>query len=169
MIAIAPPESLVHVLKPWSDFYSHSKGAETIVTFLHIGGLLLAGGLAVAADRSSLRALRFPARQRAEQMKELAAVHRWVLTGLTIVALSGLLLLTSDIETFFGSWIFWTKMGLVVLLLINGFMMTRVENGLALDAGDASPHWATLKRTAVSSLALWFTITLAGLALVNFS
>jgi hypothetical protein len=169
MLLITPPESLVNLLKPWADFYSHSKAAETVVTFLHIGGLLLAGGLAIAADRASLRALRLPVGQRETQMRELAAVHRWVLTGLTFVVVSGLLLLTADIETFFGSWIYWTKMGLVVLLLINGLIMTRVENGLAVDASDASPHWRTLKRTSVSSLVLWFSITFAGLALVNFS
>jgi hypothetical protein len=169
MIAIAPPESLVQLLKPWGDFYSHSKTAETCVTFLHIGGLLLAGGLAIAEDRSNLRALRLPTVDRGHQMKELASVHKWVLIGLTIVVLSGVAMLASDIETFFGSWIYWTKMGLVVLLLLNGLMMTRVERGLALDGSDGSPHWATLRRTAVSSLVLWFAITLAGLALVNFS
>lgn len=169
MTLIAPPEALVQLLKPWADFYSHSKAAVTVVTFLHVGGMLLAGGLAIGADRASLRALRLPAHDRGTQMRELAAIHKLVLTGLTIVALSGLLLLAADIETFFGSWIFWTKMGLVVLLLLNGLMMTRVENGLSADASEASPHWATLKRTSVSSLALWFAITFAGMALVNFS
>jgi len=166
---ITPPEALVNLLKPWADFYSHSKPAETVVTFLHIGGTLLAGGLAIAADRSSLRVLRLPAAQRTTQMKELAALHATVLGGLTIVVLSGLALLAGDLETFFGSWIYWTKMGLVVLLLLNGLVMTRVENGLAADASEASPHWRTLKRTSVSSMVLWFVITLAGVALVNFS
>ena len=169
MTIITPPEALVTLLKPWADFYGHSKAAETVVTFLHIAGTLLAGGLAIAADRASLRALRLPAAQREAQMKELAALHTTVIAGLTVVVLSGLALLASDIETFFGSWIYWTKMGLIVLLLINGLIMTRVENGLAADASDASPHWRTLKRTSVSSLVLWFVITFAGAALVNFS
>ncbi|HEY5061064.1 MAG TPA: DUF6644 family protein [Gemmatimonadaceae bacterium] len=166
---ITPPESLVQLLKPWADFYSHSKVAETVVEFLHIGGLLLAGGLAIAADRSTMRALLLPVSERPLHMMELASVHRWVLTGLTVIVVSGLALLTADIETFFGSWIFWTKMGLVILLLINGFMMTRIESVLALEPDDQSPQWAKLRRVATSSLALWFTIALAGVALVNLT
>ena len=162
-------DSLVHILKPWADFYSHSKGTETIVQFLHIGGLLLAGGFAIAADRTTLRALRATASERTYAMKELATVHRWVLTGLTIVALSGVALLTADIETFFGSWIFWTKETLVVALLINGYLITRTERLLAKDASERSPHWNALRRTAVTSLGLWFTITLAGIGLVNLA
>jgi hypothetical protein len=164
-----PPESIVQLLKPWNDFYSHSKTTETIVLFLHIGGLLLAGGLAIAADRGTLRALRAAVADRAVHVRELAAVHRWVLTGLTAVVLSGVALLTSDIETFFPSWLYWTKMAFVVLLLINGLMMTRVEQGLARDPSETSPHWRALHRTAVSSLALWFIITALGVALANFS
>ena len=164
---IAPPESLVAMLKPWNDFYSHSKPAATVVVFLHTAGLLLAGGFAIAADRSTLRALRLGAEARVQPMKELAAVHRWVITGLAIIVTSGLALLASDIETFWGSWIYWVKMTLVVLLLINGLMMTRTEASLASDASDASPHWHSLRRTAVTSLMLWFTITLLGVALAN--
>ncbi len=166
---MTPPETLVQLLKPWNDFYSHSKTTETIVLFLHIGGLLLAGGLAIAADRGTLRAVRIAAGERAVHLRELAAVHRWVLTGLTVVVLSGVALLTSDIETFFPSWIYWTKMAFVVLLLINGFMMTRVERSLETDPSEASPHWRALHRVAVSSLFLWFIITAFGVALANFS
>ncbi|HTE44933.1 MAG TPA: DUF6644 family protein [Gemmatimonadaceae bacterium] len=166
---MTPPESLIHFLKPWADFYSHSKTAATIVTYLHVAALLLAGGLAIATDRGSLRALRVAAGEREHYMKELATVHKWVLAGLTLLVASGVALLTADIETFFGSWIFWTKMGLVILLLINGYMMTRTERLLAQDASENSPHWGSLRRVAVTSLGLWFTIALAGIALVNFS
>ena len=163
------PEALVHMLKPWNDYYSHSKGTETVVQYLHIGGLVLAGGLAVSADRGTLRALRIAAADRTHYTRELGAVHRWVLTGLTIVVLSGIALLASDIETFFGSWMFWTKMTLVALLLLNGLQMTRVEAALRQDASDASPHWPKLRRTAITSLVLWFIITAFGVSLVNLA
>lgn len=161
------PEALVNLFQPWNDYYSHSKPAETIVQYLHIGGLVLAGGLAIAADRGTLRAMRIAAADRSHYTRELGAVHRWVLTGLTIVVLSGLALLASDIESFFGSWIFWTKMGLVLLLLLNGLRMTRIEAALRTDPTDTSPNWLRLRRTAITSLVLWFIITAFGVSLVN--
>ena len=136
---------------------------------MHIGGLLLAGGFAIGADRSTLRALRAGGSARTQALTEQSAIHRWVIGGLAIIVLSGLALVTSDIETFWGSWLYWLKMTLVALLLLNGLMMTRTEAALAGDASDASPHWPSLRRRAVTSLTLWFAITLAGVALANFS
>jgi hypothetical protein len=163
------PEFIVQLLKPWNNFYSHSKMAETVVQSLHIGGVLMAGGLAISADRGTLRALRAPAPDRAFPMRELAAVHQWVLTGLTIVVISGLGMLTADIETFFGSWVYWTKMVLFVVLLVNGLVIVRTEAELRADPHEQSPHWARLRLRALTSIGLWFTITVLGVALVNLS
>jgi hypothetical protein len=166
---ITPPSALVDLLKPWSDFYGHSKLTETIVVFVHVGGLLLGGGIAVASDRATLRALARPSEDRAAQRHELSTAHRMVLTGIVLIALSGVALVTSDIETFWGSPIYWTKMALVVALLANGFMITRAEAALHHDDSDGARGWRTLHRTSVASLGLWFSITALGIALVNFS
>jgi uncharacterized membrane protein len=166
---ITPPAALVAFLKPWADFYGDSKAAVTLVTFLHIGGLLLAGGFAIAADRSTLRTLKLAAADRVGHLRELAAMHRWVLTGIAVIALSGVALVTADIEAVWASWIYWTKMGLVVLLLVNGFVMTRTEQALSRDPSETSPKWRTLHRVAVNSLMLWFAIAALGVALVNYS
>lgn len=166
---MSAPEALVQLTKSWNEFYSHSKTAETIVTFFHVGGLLLGGGAAVASDRATFRALRGEAEHRGHHLRELGAVHPFVLTGLAITFISGILLFASDVDTFFSSWIFWVKMALIVVLLVNGLWMTRAEKALRVDAGLESPAWGSLHRTAVSSIALWFLITLAGVALVNVS
>jgi hypothetical protein len=166
---IAPPVVLVDLFKPWNHLYSSNKLVVTLVTFLHTGGLLLAGGFAIAADRTTLRALARPAAERAHAMRELAAVHRWVITGLTVIVISGLLQLTSDIETFWGSWIFWTKMGLVACLLANGYGMTKLEKDLERDASETAPAWRALHRVSIASLVLWFTTAFAGIALENLA
>src|ERR1700759_4636375 len=133
---ISPPTALVDLLKPWSDFYGHSKLTETIVVFTHIGGLLFGGGIAIANDRATLRALARPVEDRAAQRHELSTAHRAVLVGITLIALSGVALVTSDIETFWGSPIYWTKMALVVALLLNGVLITRAETALDHDDSD---------------------------------
>jgi uncharacterized membrane-anchored protein len=166
---MTPPAALVSLLKPWADFYGDSKAAETIVTFLHLGGLLLAGGLAIAADRHTIRALRLASEDRHGHLRELATVHRWVLSGLTLIVASGVALVAADIETFWASPLYWIKMTLVVVLLYNGFVMTRVEHMLARDASEDSPGWRKLHRVAVRSLLLWFTTAAFGVALVNYS
>ena len=166
---IAVPQFLVNAFAPWNELYSHSSAIETIVQFMHIGGLLFAGGLAIAADRGSLRAMRVAAANRTTHLEELAAVHRWVLTGLTLVVVSGFLLLTADIEAFFGSPVYWVKMVLVILLLANGYWMTKAEQALRADPSDDSPAWSRLHRAAIRSLVLWFTVTLAGITLVNMA
>ncbi len=163
------PEFVVHLLKPWNHFYSHSKVTETVVQSMHIGGVLMAGGLAISADRGTLRALRTPVSDRVFPMRELAAVHRWVLTGLTIVVISGLGMLAADIETFFGSWIYWTKMALFVVLLVNGLVIVRTEGELRADPGESSPHWGRLRGRALTSIVLWFVITVFGVSLVNLT
>jgi uncharacterized membrane protein len=166
---LAPPETLVTLAAPWAKFYGHSKIAATIVEFLHIAPLVVAGGLAIALDRSTLRLDHDEPGARERHLVELGAVHRVVLTGLAISLLSGLALFASDMETFWGSWIFWLKMALVVLLLVNGGMMTRVERVLRASGGTRDDDWRRLRSVAVASVTLWLTITLAGVALTNLA
>ena len=87
----------------------------------------------------------------------------------SISVLSGLALLTSDIETFWESKIFWVKMLLVFFLLANGAMMQGVEKKLAIDSSPTSPYWGRLRTNAIASIALWLTVTFAGLTLLNFA
>src|SRR5262249_31006791 len=127
---IAPPEALVKLFEPWNKFYSDSKFAETVVMFAHTGALVVAGGIAVATDRSTLRASKWGEAALAHHLEELAVLHRVVVTGLVVTVISGLMMFAADVETFWGSWIFWVKMGLVAILLGNGALMMGVEKKL---------------------------------------
>ena len=161
--------TLARLAEPWAHAYAGSKLLAVVVTFAHIASLLLAGGLAVATDRATLRALRLAAAERGRHLEELAGVHRMVVGGIALSLVTGVLLFATDVELFLGSWVFWVKMVMILALLANGYAMTRAERVLRADAAETSPAWEQLRRAALVSTALWYTITLAGVALVNSS
>ena len=45
-----------HFAEPWATAYDNSKLLMNGVMFGHVGGFLIAGGLAIAADRAVIRA-----------------------------------------------------------------------------------------------------------------
>lgn len=164
---IAPPAALVSLFEPWASFYNDSKLAETLVTFAHVGGLVVGGGIAIAADRVTLRLQSDVDRRR--HVLEVAGLHRTVVMSLVVVALSGLMLFAADVETFWGSWIFWAKMALVLLLLVNGARMQRVERVATAEPVVSAAHWSALRGTAWTSISLWLAVTLLGVALLNYA
>ena len=155
---IDAPQSLVDAFQGWAHLYSKTKLVSMAVTYVHFAGLLLGGGAAVAADLETLRAAMEADPVRAEHLQFLGSVHVIALAGLGLLAGSGILMLLADIETFWASRAFWTKMTLVVLLLANGLIMRRAEH-LAGTAPDRA--WPHLKWSSIVSLVLWFAIVLA--------
>ena len=165
---IAPPAALVQLVEPWSALYSDSTVIPTLVVFGHIAALVFAGGLAITLDRATLRAARGPAEFRWRQLEELRAAHRLVVVGIGLSVVTGVLLFAADLETYFGSWIYWTKMALIVMLLLNGYLMTRVEGRISSTPNAADDAgWKQLRTNAIVSLVLWFSIAFAGVALVK--
>ena len=63
-------------------------------------------------------------------------MHRLVVGGLVLSIATGLLLFASDVETFLRSWVFWLKLGMICVLLGNGYAMTRAEKALREDAAE---------------------------------
>jgi hypothetical protein len=164
---LATPAILTHAVAPWVRFYSDSKAASTIVTFLHIAPIVVGGGLGISLDRSTLRVSSDDRAARERHLVELGAVHRWVIGALALSFLSGLALLASDLDTFLGSWVFWVKLGLIALLLANGAMMTRVERTLRESESGTGDTWRRLRMVAITSLTLWLAITFAGVVLTS--
>lgn len=163
-----PPAALVELVEPWSRLYSDSTLIPVVVVFGHIAALVFAGGLAVTLDRATLRAARGPAEFRWRQLDELASAHRLVVTGLGLSVITGVMLFTADVETYFASWVYWTKMTLIVLLATNGYVMTRLESRIRSMPNATDPEgWRRLRWTAIASLVLWFAVALAGVTLVK--
>lgn len=163
----ATPDALAQLAAPWAKFYSHSKVASTVVTFLHIAPIVVGGGLGIAIDRSTLRLPHDDPGARERHLAELGSAHGLVLGALALSFVSGIALLAADLDTFLGSWVFWAKMALIVLLLANGAWMTRVEAALRRHGNATEDPWKRLRVAAITSLTLWLAVTFAGVVLAN--
>jgi hypothetical protein len=161
---VTMPAPLAALIAQWVALYSGHAALRTVVIFAHVGALVGAGGCAIAADRATLLASRRDEAERRLQVEALAGTHQVVIAGLALILASGLLMFAADVETFLSSRVFWIKMGLIVLLLANGGALTAAERRATRGDQDA---WDWLRLTAFASLALWLSITFAGVALTN--
>lgn len=153
------PGWFVSLTAAWAQVYSNHAALRIGVTFCHFAGLMAGGGLAVAADRATLRLVAASEIARVTHLQELHAIHRVVIGGLVLMVTSGVLMAAADLDAVTVSVVFWTKMALVALLIANGIAMQRAEH-----AATSSPDvaWPRLHRAAIVSLVLWFLIVLAG-------
>jgi len=152
------------LLVDWGSFYSNHALARTLITFAHIGGLVAAGGAAMTVDRGLLLSSRRTNESGRAQLAATRSTHGFVLWGLVLVTVSGLLLFAADVDTFWASRVFWIKIGLIALLVANGIALMWSERRAS--SGDTSA-WRTLRWTAAASITLWMLTTLAGVALLN--
>jgi hypothetical protein len=159
--------TLVSVCEPWATLYGGSTPLSVSLTFAHLGSMMVGGGLALAADRTVLRAGTpdTPA-ARLAVADAVGDVHRPVVAALVISAISGGLQLAADLETLAVSKVMWVKIGLLLLLGVNGFLMLRNEQGVR-EAAGAVPAFRALRVRAITSVVLWLAITLAGVGLMQ--
>ena len=82
---------------------------------------------------------------------------RVVVAGLTLIVISGLLMLAADLDTFLHSRVFWIKMTLIVLLLINGALLTAAPATapgapleVVVDEGAIAPKFTDTQAQAVA-------------------
>jgi hypothetical protein len=166
-------EQIAGWCEPWNHAFAHSKWISGSVTGAHIIALLFGGGFAIAADRLTLRAHSRDRAVRISQLREVQAVHPPVLAGLAVLFISGVLLALSDVETFLPSPVFWIKLALVALLLVNGGLLTGTERALNAAVSAAEPPageealWSRARTLAWSSIALWTATAVAGIVLSN--
>jgi len=117
------------LLTRWAHLYGHTPVSAT-VTYLHLVGILMRGGVAVAADRASLR-LSPTTPDWSQELARLASVHRWVVGGLALIFASG--------------------------LLGNGYIRMRAETALRQGVGAG---WSGFRRASLAGLVLWLVAAL---------
>lgn len=157
---MTPPALFSGVLTWWSALYSDHHAVSVTVRFLHLAGLVVGGGTALAADRHLIAAVSQDAAARRVALALAGASHRVVVPALALMVVTGLLMATADLETFLNSRLFWFKMGVVGLLLTNGALLVLAERAALRDGGD--PGWARLRLVSAASLTLWLLALLAG-------
>ena len=165
-------KSIEHFFSPWEAAYSDSNALSTTVTALHLIGMLIGGGLAIAADRATLRISAEEPGERERHLGELNAIHRPVLIALSLLFVTGVAMVTSDLKTFLTSPVLWVKLGLVALLVFNGVVLERTESALRRSDGDAADSqppalWGRLRFAAICSISLWIATLVAGTVLVS--
>jgi hypothetical protein len=147
-------------LQWWSGYYADHSAVSGAIRYLHLTGIVVGGGTALAADRLILTA---PVADRARVLAAIAEAHRAVVPSLVGIAATGALMFAADTETFLASTTFAVKIAAVGLLAINGGALTWAERQ-ATTAGPARA-WARLRATAGASTALWLGILLLGVLL----
>lgn len=174
-------DSLIALTQPWADLYASSTPLSTSVLVLHILGLFVGGGIALGTDRRVLRAHPGAGPDTGEAYlaaaEDLKAAHGVVLIALCLTVVSGLALATADVGTFATSPLFWSKMTLFAVLLINGTLMRRAETRviaaarstmeLAIDGSDPALPWEALRRFAWISSGCWMGLVVLGVILGN--
>jgi hypothetical protein len=161
--------------EPWRRVYSQSPFLSTLILFGHLGGLLAAGGLTVAAECATLRLDPRCDADRRRHFADLLRLRAPVGSAFGVALLSGALLFFADVEAFAVSRIFWAKMLLVAMLVANTIVTARLDDALIRDGdageldafGAGARRWRRRRAGAIASATLWFALVLAGAALVS--
>ena len=151
------------LVSTWADWYGDSVALSTAVTTLHLGGMLLGGGLAIAADRATLKALD-RRRGLAEYLDSLESLHRPVLIGLVLTVITGVGMLFADLSALIDSPLFWVKMGMLLVLMANGAVLRSAARRLRTHTAS-EPIRRRLRASAIASGVLWFTLLVLGATL----
>jgi hypothetical protein len=154
---MALPDILIRAVTGWASFYGDHRAVSVTIRYLHLAGLLVGGGTALALDRRVLAARRLLEPERRAVLDALRGSHRVVVPAFCLVVFTGALMTASDTATFFASRLYWAKMGLVTLLLANGAGLLLAETRARRSNG-----WTWLGVASAASFALWLIILYVG-------
>lgn len=144
---------------PVAQAIRHSAKLIALIESIHLIGLTLLLGTILMVDLSLLGAGigRSPVSRIARELRG------WTTAGLVVMLLSGPVLLSSEAIRCYRTPAFWIKMALLAIAVIFHFTIHQKVAG-------AEPPAARLaaRCTACLSLALWFSVALAGKAIAIF-
>ncbi len=144
----------------WSEYYSNHRAVSVLIRFLHLAALVSAAGPALAADQRILTAAKRGGRNREEILAALQPLHVRIVVCLSIVAATGILMTAADLATFLSSWLYWTKMSLVTLLVANGVLIIAAERRVG--RLGVTTGWRRLTIASGLSALLWLAILYVG-------
>jgi len=134
---------------------SPSIWAYTTILSLH------AMGLAIVVGINTMVALRLIGYVPEIPIAKLRQLYPWMYLGFTVNAASGLSLLAANLTNDLHNWMFFVKLSMIALAMIN-LEMTRMrvfDHPLVVN-GTGVP--AAAKRFAIASIALWTLAIIAG-------
>jgi hypothetical protein len=144
---------------PLAQTIRHSASLIALLEIIHLIGLALLIGTILMVDLSllGLGIGRQPVSRIARELNLFTAL------GLTIMLVSGPLILTSEAVRCFKTPAFWVKMALLAIAITFHFTIHR----RVTLAEPPEPH-PNARMVASLSLALWFGVALAGKAIAIF-
>lgn len=154
--------AVTDLLAWWSGYYSDHAAVAGTIRYLHLAGIVVGGGTALAADRLVLAARSTPAGKE-RILATLAEAHRIVLPCLAAVAITGALMVAADAATFLASRTYAVKMAGVGLLVANGGALRYAEREIR-KTGTARA-WVRLAIAARLSTGLWLLVLMLGVLL----
>jgi len=168
---IVPDVATVDALaEPWQKLYAHSTLVATLVLFGHVAGLLVAGALTYSTEMGALRLDPADDGARRRYLRVASHTRSVIARALAVAMVSGFLLFLADLEAFAVSRVFWTKMLLVVLLLVNAAVASHLDARLLREADVARAQdgfWRRRRVSAWTTAVLWFALVLSGSALAS--
>lgn len=144
-----------------TEFFTFVRGSwyfYPAVMSTHLAGIGLFGGMIAALD---LRLLGLALRQR--PVADVVQQLRWLKRiGFVLVATCGILMLGSKAEEYYYNAFFRTKMVVLALIFIHGFVFRRSVYARAAEFDKAGRVPGHAKLAAALSLALWMCMIIAG-------
>lgn len=141
---------------PLSQYMQQSQYAFSISETLHFFGLCLLLGAMLVID---LRLLGLMKRTPVEAVMKFVPV---AVLGFALNVLTGIGFLAYNPEGYATNWMFWLKMGLVLLAGINMLYFSLVEHPRVLKTPTGESFTTITRFCAVLSLTLWMAVIIAG-------